>query len=336
MTPTLIPNLVLEVEDPTAVPPPLISFGWATVTGAYPLRIRPDGESDELPMRPESLVDPTWLTAGDRVWVQTFGLRRIILGRSNIGPKAGASYVAQAQAGFRISGLRTVTSAGIAWGNSGIVISSGKGPGTAAGGFFYVNMPPNGTVVPVLGSTSGTSVTVTGGRIPLSGWRSLYYELPLGEGTDSLPGNFTILDYTDTEVDVEAPASWVLVAKGNAFGWPDIIWGDGQQSSYMRPIPMSNGWVNYGPPFPGAGYKVENGRLYAEGLVKNGTTGVGTIMGSLPGGARPATQKPFIGVSGDAGGTARVDVTTSGLIVAGLGVSAGFTSLEQIEFGVEQ
>lgn len=331
-----LPKLVFEVQDPTADPKPLINFGWAVITGTDPLRIRNDGETDELPMTPESLVDPTWLAAGDRVWVQSYGLRRVILGRSNVGVQAGASYVSQAQAGFRISGLRTVTSSGIAWGLHGIVISSGKGVGTAANGYFFVDMPPSGTVIPVLGSNVATSVTVSGGVIPLSGWRSLYYALPLGGDITSLDDAYVIVDYTDTEAPIEVPSWWVLVAKGNASGWPDIIWGDGMQSSYMRPVLMSNGWVNYGPPFAGAGYKVENGRVYLEGLVKNGSTASGTIMGQLPSGCWPKTQKVFALVTGAAGIACRIDVTTSGLIVGQSNVSATLTSLDQITFGAEQ
>jgi hypothetical protein len=51
------------------LPPPVQrdTWGWATVTGLSPLRIRLDGESDPLPFTPDALAGP--LAIDDRVWV---------------------------------------------------------------------------------------------------------------------------------------------------------------------------------------------------------------------------------------------------------------------------
>jgi len=55
------------------------------VTSVSPLNIRLDGEDLALPMVPVSLVDPGRLTVSQRVWVQLFGRRVLILGASQGG-----------------------------------------------------------------------------------------------------------------------------------------------------------------------------------------------------------------------------------------------------------
>jgi hypothetical protein len=62
------------------------TYRWATVTQADPLRIRLDGDTAALPITPETLVDPYLLVVGQRVWLQMFGRRIIILGT----PKANS------------------------------------------------------------------------------------------------------------------------------------------------------------------------------------------------------------------------------------------------------
>lgn len=79
-----VPTVALELADYSTPDesPAKITFDWASISSLDPLRIVPDGQEDELDMEPETLIDPTLLAFGDRVWVQTFGLRRLILGRS--------------------------------------------------------------------------------------------------------------------------------------------------------------------------------------------------------------------------------------------------------------
>lgn len=319
MTDLLLPQLVLEVADPTTDPAPLIGFRWATITSIDPLRVRYDGESTELPMTPECLVDPARLAVTDRVWVQSFGLRRIVLGRSNEGPRAIENFLSQAQASFRLTGLRDVTLTGVSWEPSGLIISGGKGPQSAANGFFYVNMPAAGTVVPVLGSNLQTGVTVGGGVIPLEGWQSLYYALPLGNDETSIDGAFVIVDYTNTGVTVEVPSSWVLVAKHNNNGWPDVIWGDGQQQSWWRPFNFSAGWSNFNGGYEVCGYKQENGWVELQGTAKGGSGNVGV----LPSGCWPRASRIFV-VSANVG-FARVSLTNAGVLGQST-LSAGATT----------
>ena len=62
-----------------------INFRRGTVTGNSPLRVRLDGETAAMPVRPESLVGVDQLAAGTRVWVQRLNRRLIILGAADGG-----------------------------------------------------------------------------------------------------------------------------------------------------------------------------------------------------------------------------------------------------------
>lgn len=73
----------LGLEAPTAPAEPgdtPTSFAWATVTSTGPLRIQVDGQSIPLPITPDTLVGS--LVADDRVWIQKYGKRVIVLGRA--------------------------------------------------------------------------------------------------------------------------------------------------------------------------------------------------------------------------------------------------------------
>ena len=58
------------------------TFRWATVTDDVPLTIRLDGDSQPLPIVPDSLIEGSPPAVGKRVWVQLFGRRVIIIGVS--------------------------------------------------------------------------------------------------------------------------------------------------------------------------------------------------------------------------------------------------------------
>lgn len=68
-----------------ASPPPEDSYRWAAVTQLDPLRVQLDGENLELPITPDSLVNPLTLRVGTRVWAQLHGRRVVILGASSGG-----------------------------------------------------------------------------------------------------------------------------------------------------------------------------------------------------------------------------------------------------------
>lgn len=77
------------------VPPvPESTFRWATVTDDAPLTIRLDGETDSLPLVPDNLAGS--LAVADRVWVQLFGRRVLILGKAGgaVAPGGGEEFLA--------------------------------------------------------------------------------------------------------------------------------------------------------------------------------------------------------------------------------------------------
>lgn len=58
------------------------TYRWATITDTDPLRVRLDGDADGLPITPSSLVDPAEMVPGDRVWVQMYGRRLLVVGKA--------------------------------------------------------------------------------------------------------------------------------------------------------------------------------------------------------------------------------------------------------------
>lgn len=73
-------------QNPVAARPEVGNSGnwrWATVTQQSPLRIRLDGETDPLPVTPDTLLTTERMAVGDRVWVQLYGRRVVVVGRAN-------------------------------------------------------------------------------------------------------------------------------------------------------------------------------------------------------------------------------------------------------------
>lgn len=59
---------------------PAVGGRWATVTQASPLRVKLDGETTALAVTPDTLV--AGLVADDRVWVQVYRRRLVVLGKA--------------------------------------------------------------------------------------------------------------------------------------------------------------------------------------------------------------------------------------------------------------
>lgn len=64
-------------------PAPEASFRWGTVVNNSPLSVILDGDSWPLVATPDTLVDPRTLSEGDRVWVQLYSRRVIVVGTAN-------------------------------------------------------------------------------------------------------------------------------------------------------------------------------------------------------------------------------------------------------------
>jgi len=109
-------------------------------------------------------------------------------------------------------------------------------------------------------------------------------------------------------------------------------------SATWTSIPLSNGWVPYNT--AGSGYsqpqftKSADHLVTLRGLIKGGTVSGGTTVGTLPSGARPATNLIFI-VSGYNGTTeipVRFDLLTTGQIVIRSTIANNYLSLANISF----
>jgi hypothetical protein len=108
------------------------------------------------------------------------------------------------------------TTSGLAWNQRFIAISAAaRGTDWSSDGHFSINMPPNGTAIPVVNATApGLTRTVAGGHVPLVGWSALYYELPVGSNNVTVNANFKIIEY-DQAGAFAVPPHWVLVAVRN-------------------------------------------------------------------------------------------------------------------------
>jgi hypothetical protein len=123
------------------------------------------------------------------------------------------SFASALRANRSITGGGTITfdsSANLLWTTRFIVIANGRGPLFSTTGYFDIDMPPAGTVIPGVGGTANKTVSASG--IPLNVWEALYYILPIGGTQTGLPGNFRVALYTS---DLDIPYNWVLIAVRN-------------------------------------------------------------------------------------------------------------------------
>lgn len=94
---------------------------------------------------------------------------------------------------------------------------------------------------------------------------------------------------------------------------------------------FSNSWINYGSPYPAAGYRrVPGGMVQLKGLVRDGSAG--TIF-TLPADLRPGNDHIFSAATSPNGTTVRLDINSNGTVE----VFSGFTtwvSLSHIIFPI--
>jgi hypothetical protein len=123
------------------------------------------------------------------------------------------SFASALRANRSITGGGTITfdsSANLLWTTRFIVIANGRGPLFSTTGYFDIDMPPAGTVIPGVGGTANKTVSASG--ISLNVWEALYYILPIGGTQVGFPGNFRVALYTS---DLDIPYNWVLIAVRN-------------------------------------------------------------------------------------------------------------------------
>jgi hypothetical protein len=95
----------------------------------------------------------------------------------------------------------------VLWGSRMLVISNGRSALRAVSGFWEIACPPAGTVVTGVGGAVSTTATAAG--IPMAVYDALYYILPIGSLSPSVPANFRLVNYT---ANVVVPSNWVLIA----------------------------------------------------------------------------------------------------------------------------
>ena len=103
-----------------------------------------------------------------------------------------------------------------------------------------------------------------------------------------------------------------------------------EQQAWQTPT-FQNAWVNYGGVYNPAGYfKDSLGIVHLRGLVKTGT--IATAVFTLPAGYRPAYRQLMVSISN--GAIARLDVDTTGSVIAQTGSNVWF-SLDGATFRAE-
>ncbi|OZS77447.1 hypothetical protein CF394_11235 [Tetzosporium hominis] len=106
------------------------------------------------------------------------------------------------------------------------------------------------------------------------------------------------------------------------------------ETQAIQSLTLMSGWLNFSStsePWQRAGfYKDLSGVVHLTGLIKDGTTANGTVLGTLPVGYRPAKQEVFTVATSS--GTARIDVYPNGQIIGARDLNATFTSLSGPSF----
>ena len=252
-------------------------------------------------------------------------------------------FSAKAQRLLNGGGVRKVSATGLSWSQRFMIMGLGQGGGDFSQGYAQFTMPPDGTVIPVYGHPSVTSVTVASGMIPMSYWYALYYELPQNSSATVDDSRFRIVYYTTAMAVV--PANWILVAVRNADALSgSYMWGDGRVQDYWKDLTLTGGWVRYNTAYPAPAWRLESdGRVALRGLMKGGLTWMDNLFATLPypelgpDGVAPISGTITIGVAHADGGVgfARIDIfPNGGMVVVILGASAtnAYVSLDNISW----
>lgn len=306
------------------------TYRFGTVTQTGPLRVRLDGDLAAVDSTPVDLVGD--LHVGDRVWTQLHAKVLLVVAPAALLRGRRDSILELGRRTLSGGGLRKATGGTVSWTQRLISICVGKDNTVNPSGFFDIEVPPDGTVIPVLGHASQTQATVVGGAVPLANWQCLYYQLPLGQPSASVPGNFYIAGYQN-EYDLPPDVVPVVLKQGDLQCY---VFGDGHEVAWWKtPTGLGNGWSAYGSGYPPVQYKRENGFVSQSGMVKGGTVGYSPVF-TLPEGYRPGYIEQFVGAS--SGGLADLRVFANGYVtVYGLfsGTNAS-VSLSTIRFPADQ
>jgi hypothetical protein len=91
-------------------------------------------------------------------------------------------------------------------------------------GYFDINMPPAGTVIPFVGSASTDTTTADG--VYITNWYNLWYILPLGKSSRTVNTNFRLTAFSNSSGFVPEP-HWVRLLAYNQDN-TGLYWCDGR------------------------------------------------------------------------------------------------------------
>lgn len=296
----------------------------------YKFRYRMKTAVAETGWSPESgAAQPIALTAASSIYGDLDG--GIISAGSITSVALGSNALFSLYSSATLSGGGNITWDGVyfKWSSRFITISAGQSSNTALSGYFEINMPTSGPVnLHGYGATGGRSWNANG--MPVSGWETLWYELPLGRTLTSLPGNFHVVAYG---ANWDIPANWVLIYAHQGDNGT-LKLGNGRTLDYWRAATMgANSWQNYNGGYQTARYKKVGELVVVEGLIYNtqgGTAGIGATAFNLGAGYRPVGGQ-LLFPSNTNTGEGRVDVATTGDVIPQSGGNVYF-GLDAISF----
>lgn len=104
-----------------------------------------------------------------------------------------------------------------------------------------------------------------------------------------------------------------------------------------QPPTIATAWVPYGAPYATPGYRITmDGLVYLSGVVKDGTTGSGNIMFTLPEGYRPSATRVFALSKAGGAGVWELEIGANGDAVIGpRNADATWSSLDNVTFAAE-
>jgi microcystin-dependent protein len=231
-------------------------------------------------------------------------------------------------------GLRKVGDGWINWTANFRTMGSGLDD-LAPGGYFNISFPPDGTVIPVHGHPTVSSITVASSRITvtsLSGYCALYYDLPIGGSSASQPGRFHLVDYLSGPYTI--PSTWILIAARDIDAFqPEWTWGDGMRQDWWHVFVLVNAWVVFSTEYATPAWKrLDTGEILCQGLIKSGNPNL-AITAANTGLVGPSNRMIFNQWSN--AGSARVDVMADGTLTHNgytTGGSNAYVSLEGIRW----
>jgi hypothetical protein len=148
---------------------------------------------------------------------------------------------------------------------------------------------------------------------------------------DSFTTNFVVTAYRNDTVTLK-------VAAKNSSGTSSYSQAAATMPAWNA-CNIGGGWTNYLNTYATAGFtETSTGIVHMKGLIKNGSTSVGTVLCTLPPGFRPNAKLIFLTSSNGVtngiaeGAPARIDVATNGDVILDYGGNSSWIDLDMIRF----